>query len=108
MIEKLKVKKNQAKAIEILRQNHTDDQIMADHADGWKKTFLQPLNKLNALDLARALLIGYEVEETPEEKLLDMYKYRSASRTDREHSVVRETIFSVLEITGKKVPGINE
>lgn len=91
-----------------MRERHSDEQIMADHTDGWKKPFLEPLNKLNALDLARALLIGYEVEETPEEMLLDMYKYRTASRTDREHSVVRETIYSVLEIIGMKVPGIND
>lgn len=54
-------------------------------------------------DLIKALYIGYEVEQTPEEKLLTYYEVEKNEQNVEAKTAIEET----LKILGLKVEGIN-
>lgn len=74
MTTKIKLTREQAEAVKALLGETNEDvsQAIDDHADvfsnpedKWVTVEFQPLNELSPSDLARALLIGYEVEPEP-------------------------------------------
>lgn len=64
MTEKIKLTAEQAKAIEILLRTRSKENILNLHASSipWDGNNADYLNKLSQADLAKSLLIGYEVE----------------------------------------------
>lgn len=65
MTEKLKVSREVADAIDSFRSEFGDETLLWRHAQGWEDR--EPLCRLPMVDLATALIVGYEVEMTPHE-----------------------------------------
>lgn len=75
-MEKVKLSKNQSKALEHLLGKRTPKEILTLHLsdhNGWIKD-AECLNGIEFDILAKALYNGYEIELTPEEKLDKLYK----------------------------------
>lgn len=71
MTEKIKVSREVADAIDSFRSEFEDETLLLRHAQGWEDH--EPLCKLPMVDLATALIVGYEVEKTPHEVIAKEY-----------------------------------
>ena len=92
-MEKVKLNSKQATALEYVLSKYTGKEIILTHAsnpNGW----LERASGINSLDfdtLVKAIYYGYEIEQTPEEKLEELYdKYEnyflmSTSQTQRSY-----------------------
>ncbi|ETB71311.1 hypothetical protein [Bacillus paralicheniformis] len=116
------ITKEQAGAIEQVRRwGHGDDWILASHADvlsGRPSTWgysICELDKMDMLTLAAALINGYEVEKTPEEKVREYYaanyqrheQSMPRSKDDFYTSGVAEGVRNTLDSLGIKIEGVN-
>ena len=102
-MEKVKVTKEVAQAIEVLRKNRTDEEILrvlADHNNGWAGEKSKVLNTTPFDLVAKALYIGYEIDKSPEERVADYYD----EYCGREARAAVRTVFSIL---GIKIEGVN-
>lgn len=107
-MEKVTLTKGQTVALDMARENLFASEVVATHArlltddnDSWSGRY-EPLNRLKLDEVIRALYIGYEVEQTPEEKVFEYYKYKLS------HSPTgRDTTQHVLDLLGIKIKGIN-
>jgi hypothetical protein len=78
-----------------------------------KEEFLVDVNVLRGyaksreLLLARALINGYEVEQTPEDKVRDRYEFY-ISCEDRKERGRAMGIKEALDILGKQIKGVND
>ncbi|MCY9290783.1 DUF1642 domain-containing protein [Bacillus haynesii] len=121
-IKKPVITKEQAEAIEQVRRwGHGDDWILASHSDvlsGRTSTWgcnICALDKMDMLTLAAALINGYEVEKTPEEKVREYYaaNYQRheqpmpRSKDDFYTSGVAEGVRNTLDSLGIKIEGVN-
>ncbi|KRT88671.1 hypothetical protein [Bacillus paralicheniformis] len=69
----------------------------------WTDRF-SPLNDLDLITLAAALINGYEVEKTPEEKVREYYESHGGSPSAEERkAAIRETLYKL----GIKIEGVN-
>ncbi|MER1998395.1 MAG: hypothetical protein ABS882_01365 [Lysinibacillus sp.] len=124
MAEKVKVSREVAKAIDFVI-NVAEIQfkdVMGIMLEGGfsrpenKKAF--PLNNLPLKQIAAILINGYEIEETPEEKLLGIYnltwhEYNRITNFQEKHGGEFENGFAkgiekAIETLGIKIKGINE
>ena len=64
MMEKVKLTQEQADAVKTAVAKFTFEESMENHLAGWISPARSCLNGINTEELARALLIGYEIEET--------------------------------------------
>ncbi|MEC1648233.1 hypothetical protein [Bacillus halotolerans] len=66
------------------------------------------LAKLDLMTLAAALVNGYEVEKTPEEKVREYFEklWTCCCGTD-EIEIAEETIINTLNLLGIKIEGVN-
>lgn len=116
MTEKAIVTKEQAELISQLQDKWSNDGIIQTHVKyAWTTEKYEPLNDLTTEELAKALINGYEVEKSPEERLRDYYEYLK----DGEESVVRyggsgaqlrqgwQSVETTLDTLGIKIEGIN-
>lgn len=115
------ITKGQAEGIEFwLREYGTDKgRFIEAHANDDREWYGEcaPLNHLDTLTLAAALINGYKVEATPEEKVRDYYEHIKRSRDERHvagdieakrHNVgVLTGIRNTLDIFGIKIEGVN-
>lgn len=91
--------------------NNDKDEIVSDHAQAaWEKDC--PLNDLSLDTLIRALYIGYTIEQTVEEQLLELYEEaynhaKTSHETQDWWSGRMDGISTSLNIIGMKVKGIN-
>ncbi|WP_348624245.1 hypothetical protein ABFT51_03270 [Paenibacillus peoriae] len=98
----------QAKAIDSIQAAYhwTAESFIRNHAAN-PNQWIEPYNVLNGVPLdfiIRALYIGYEVEQTVEEKLLAAYKAALPYQApDDVQSAFREGMKKACEITGIKV-----
>lgn len=111
--EKITLPRDVSESIERLRsKGHTDAHIVHDIERGISSEVLNEYfyDKASPDDLMRALVIGYEVERTSEERLRDYYDflvkapYGSLNNSYQKAMVVKET----LDILGITVEGIND
>lgn len=126
MVEKVKVSREVVEAIKILREQGESDATIIQHTIGRRNTH----EKINVLSdfifndalvlqeqrfelLMDALRKGYEVEQTPEEKLLERYEAWEHIRLTSNHS--RDSMngmitgaLTTLDILGIKIKGVNE
>ena len=72
MTEKLKVSREVADAIDSFRSEFGDETLLCRHAQGWEDH--EPLCKLPMVDLATALIVGYEVRMTPHEVIANEHR----------------------------------
>lgn len=116
MSGKVKITKSLAKAIEgALDECGSIDGVLANHDYDWIEE-CTPLNELNHHQLAIILINGYEVEQTPEDKIKEYYKYITdelevATMDGENWNVLRntkDTIKFVLDTLNIKIDGIND
>ena len=114
MTEKVKVSKEVAEAIKTLSENHSKDHILYLIAND-KERILRRFDmyavdylkkNTSPLQLARILINGYEVEQTPEEKLQALYKDCKYSH-DSDDETFAKGIKTALNILGIKINGVN-
>ncbi|WP_077736238.1 DUF1642 domain-containing protein [Bacillus sonorensis] len=102
-LKKPVITKEQAEAIQFLRSggnDWTEDDILEHHvANRWFNEYA-PLNNLYTIVLAAALINGYEVEKTPEEKVREYF-------VDLAESCDRRAVISTLNLLGIKIEGVN-
>lgn len=120
MQDKAKLTKEQAKAV-VYVTNYYDGQenpleyIVGTHAiepEAWDDAYTSPLRYMPMDTLIRALYIGYEVEMTEEEQLLEAYEECPVVNGGRwaqseNKAAFRDGMSTALNIVGKAVPGIN-
>lgn len=106
-MEKVTLTKEQAEAIEFalntkrLAYFQSPEALLQSHIRS--RHFLDemyPLREIDSVTLAKALFVGYEVPQTPEEKLLDYYEACEI----KAKAIVQHTL-ECLDIT---VKGIND
>ena len=112
-MEKIILSKRVAVALEKALSNNLNNKevILKIHSDvcnydykDWSGGNFQYLNELSLEQMAIALYVGYQVEETPEEKLLNLYGYYIENS---DNGIEEDVIETVLEILGIKIEGIN-
>lgn len=122
---KVTVTKEVAEAIEYLRKQFSEYQdgatFIADHAeaylsvaDRWEGK-AEPLNDVGIVTFARAVLNGYEVVITPEEKVREYYeglklaedKAERHCRSGSQHRQGWISVTETLNILGIKIRGVN-
>lgn len=116
MTEKLKVSREVADAIERVKINFSFEEIIASQiktnrkgAPKWTGYF-KPLNNLSAEKLAKALIVGYEVEMTPHEVIAAEYADRRKSVTVKLgfNEGVMIGIKFTLNTLGITIEGVND
>ena len=113
-MDKIILSKRVAVALEKALSNNFNNKgiVLKTHADilfnedlsSWKGENYKHLNELSLEDMAIALYVGYQVEESPEEKLLNLYGYYIENS---DNGIEEDVIETVLEILGIKIEGIN-
>lgn len=109
-MEKLKVNKKMGEALDFAIKERGGDinKLLKQHSKEeipWRGKRISELNRLNLEDMARALIVGFEVEETPEEKLLRFYKGNSGN--EKFDDAFNKGIEAALEALNIKIRGIN-
>lgn len=116
MQDKVKLTKEQAEAVVYVTdyyngQENPLEYIVGTHAiepEAWDDDCTSPLRFMPLDTLIRALYIGYEIEMTEDEKLIDLYEKAGGWIQDEHVNAFQKAMRQTLEIMGKKVPGINE
>jgi hypothetical protein len=102
MSEKVKLTAEQAKKIIQLQKDYTNERTVSEFI-----TTNPAARKELTLDtLIRALYIGYEVEETPEERIKETFERFESSEVGREVGFAGGIKF-VLNELGIKIDGVN-
>ncbi len=117
MTEKLKVSREVADAIEYIKTLNSINEILINHAiadDAWIRK-AEAVNDLSIGELATALIVGYEVEKTPHEKIAVIYKRHYPKSRDGSDSTQKyfskgyvKGIKFTLEKLGITVKGVND
>ncbi|WP_342417158.1 hypothetical protein NST83_07475 [Paenibacillus sp. FSL R10-2782] len=114
MSRKLIVSKSQAEALAAIISNQEQFEAIQAHMRtdglGWSRLDRAALNGMNIENLIGALVFGYEVEKTPEEKLLYMYEnplIRYAATNSLTTAAYKQGIADALNAVGKVIEGIN-
>lgn len=121
MQDKVKLTKEQAEAVVYVTdyyngQENPLEYIVGTHAiepEAWDDDCTSPLRFMPMDTLIRALYIGYEIEMTEEEQLLEAFNGCPVVNGGRwaqseNMAAFRDGMTTALNIVGKKVPGINE
>lgn len=116
------ITKEQADAIEVLRSTRdlTDEWILLEYADvhfgssSDDTPEFQPIASMDLMTLAAALVNGYEVEKTPEEKLREYYESLWSDYCDSDDPFIevacesaRAAVKETLNLLGIKIEGVN-
>ncbi|WP_144482242.1 hypothetical protein [Bacillus pumilus] len=111
---KPEITKEQAEAITYLRGLGRDDEYILSHF-GVYVMHCAVLNDLSRVSLAAALINGYEISKSPEEKVREYYKANYAkhekskpySDDDYYTTGVSAGISRTLDLLGIKIEGVN-
>ena len=108
-MEKVKVSKEVFEALENVQNTFDFDAIMRINCGGgFSSEKYIVLNDLSSESVAKLLILGYELEETPEEKLSKHYDVMKKHIVDPfDHGYVAG-IESAIRMLGIKIKGINE
>ena len=107
-MDKIKVSKEVAIALEVALKVTSKRNFFEEHSNKmqWTLEDYLPLNKISNWDMAQILINGYEVEETPEDRMLDFYNYYNGD-SDYEKGF-RDAVEYTLEQLRHKIKGIND
>lgn len=115
MNKKIKVSKKMFLALEECLRISTKEELLKDHISSgeWISEEFSVFNNLSILEMAEILINDYELEETPEEKLLTRFNYCSQrcgwhQDDETEMRATANAIKETLEILNIKIKGINE
>jgi hypothetical protein len=107
-----------AEAIELAKKSkYSDDEILIRAAaHGFVTPELMPLESVDIMTLAKALINGYEIEKSPEDKVREYYEGLIETKTDplndpytRELAAYEASgVVKTLNLLDIKVPGVNE
>nr|MDH3082642.1 hypothetical protein [Bacillus subtilis] len=109
------ITKEQAEVIQIFMDGDKEkSDLLRIHAkDRWIEEF-SCLNELDIMTLATALVNGYEVEKTPEEKLREYYESLWSDYCDSDDPFIevacesaRAAVNETLNLLGIKIEGVN-
>jgi hypothetical protein len=119
-IGKVVLPREVAEAIENVRKRlgWTDEVILhKTYTNGWEAEWTEVLNangdENKAFLIAQALVNGYEIEKSPEEKVREYYEFWSEKLTDRDYELrieAREKLngmIFVLNAYDIKIEGVN-
>lgn len=122
-MDKVKVSREVAEALDDLfsrkNDNYSNDEILkkhfnALHGDRWSGGNKDYLNELSMSEMAQAMFVGYEVEQTPEEQIIQYVLDRqNAIRTYKALDVQLkaegkiEGVKFALDTLGIKIEGVN-
>lgn len=116
------ITKEQADAIEVLRSTRdlTDEWILLEYADvhfgssSDDTPEFQPIASMDLMTLAAALVNGYEVKKTPEEKVREYYESLWSDNCDSDDPFIevacesaRAAVKETLNLLGIKIEGVN-
>lgn len=108
--EKVMLTPKQAKKLQSFNLSNEKNRVecILDHVDNLGKDDFWRLRvpDLSTEDLIKAIYIGYEVEKTPEEKLVDYFS-RMDNDTADASALIAKGIYETLKILELKVEGIN-
>lgn len=116
--EKVKVSREVADFIEGYEEHvngsaNWKDNLIAEHSRSWLNCFeglkdeAECMRGITPFELAVILINGYEVEQTPEEKLSEFYRGRVNSPNDYEREYAYGIEFTLRSL-GIKIKGVNE
>lgn len=110
MTEKVKVSREVAEAIEFLKKEfdyNFEAFMKVSLNDGWHiNKNCTALNKISVEDLAKILINGYEVEQTPEEKVEEYYK-KLLNSDDTQCKNMALAVSHSLSLLKKRIKGVN-
>lgn len=111
-MEKVKVTKEVAQAIEALRKEQRSDEnilrVLADPNNGWAGEKSKVLNTTPFDLVAKALYIGYEIKKTPEEELAESYRFNYLIEgQDDENRAFANGIRYAVNTLGISIKGVN-
>jgi hypothetical protein len=116
-MNKVTLPKEVAEALEKLREGFHDHGVVVAVFDGAPYTFnpyyfgVEKTREYfhdKPAELMSALVNGYEVEQTPEEKVQEYYDFlRSASTWNEDHAGKVRAIEKTLDLLGIKISGVN-
>lgn len=111
--DKVKVSKDVAEAIDRVVKSYQrlfpeniNETIIKGHIespDGWRGEGSEHINKLPLDTLIRALYIGYEVEQSPEDRVREYYETVVRMHYTSPRDAIRET----LNLLNKQIEGVN-
>lgn len=111
---KPEITKEQAEAITYLRElSRNDAYILRNHGEYARHCAV--LNNLSLVSLAAALINGYEIEKSPEEKVRELYNYNH-EKHERSDALSPEDYYTAgidwgirqtLNHLGVKIEGVN-
>lgn len=115
--DKVVLSKEQAVALEYALGKHYKEGVIRYHINH-KGSWIQeakPLNKLTLEDVICAIYIGYELEKSPEDRLIEVFEGLKKKTVDEDLSPMKrekaisaaEAIFGTLDTLNIKVKGIN-
>ncbi|ASB90497.1 hypothetical protein [Bacillus sonorensis] len=117
-IKKPVITKEQAEAFEKLREQYTDEEIVIKYIESELDLFdsgCACLYDLGFTDFLAALINGYEVEKTPEEKVREYYEKlcdgydRAQFYEDQgKYLLMKRAVRRTLGALGIKISGIND
>ncbi|ATF13546.1 hypothetical protein A616_16650 [Brevibacillus brevis X23] len=115
-MDKVRLTAQQANSLEYVVSRHAQQDILMTHGNnpkGWLDK-ASGLNDMSFNDLAKALIIGYEVELQPEDKLIEVYnKYLNDGLqqwhpiAQERHHLICQGINIAVDTLGLKIKGIN-
>lgn len=129
MAEKVKVSREVAEFIESYEENNGgipgwEDYLIRDHTESFARNFAgvneeaMCMKDITPMQLAKMLINGYEIEESPEEVLLERYVQNGKNRIKaiREKDAYQEGftlgylmgVKDGLNCAGKEIKGIND
>lgn len=114
-VKKPVITKEQADAVETFLEKGTKEELLTAkvHCCHFGDEY-SGINTIDIMTLAAALINGYEVEKTPEEKLREWFEeereigdeYYNRGEEHRSQDVV-QTIIDTLDILGINIEGVN-
>jgi Protein of unknown function (DUF1642). len=117
MSDKVKLPREVAEAIEDLRKDHYDNRALIDEIyEGAARPVLQAYAETNFDTLLNALINGYEIEKSPEEKVREYYEGLIETKQDlsnddytRELAAYEASgVSKTLDLLGIKIEGVND
>jgi hypothetical protein len=106
-LEKVKLQKEVAEALEFAKSKVSKEDIVRWHVDHIWTDDEKPLQSLSLDHLITALYVGYELEVSPEEKVKEYFLNHLKLEDQVYHNGVLNGILKTLELLNIKLKGVN-
>lgn len=110
MNKKIKVSKKMFLALEEGLRVSPKEELLKDHMSSgkWIGEEFSIFNTLGILEMAEILINGYELKETPEERLVDFLNFKIRDDFREFDKGIKLGVLKTLDILNIKIKGINE